>query len=422
MVFANPQYPYRFHGYEYDESPGDNDMPWLRAYAQTHLIFQGIDMSLDWKDREWEMIQAIIYYTSHTLHWNETSTISQWHYRALTILANTDACPTCGWGCGDVSAAAVGLAQAQGIPARLIGGIDDDYNGDLCCEMFSTRFNRWIHLFPKGYNWIEQEGAGPLGARDILPHYFAGKIQTQQIDGAFYALPNAPLIFMPNTLNRAPISPFYSERWWNTQFQHLTVTTKNRQNRQFTEPGNMEYVCNDNFYNQWYGYNPPLPIVQLDDLNVAYPLNNVEATAQAIGPSVAITLKNNMFEFVRYEARVDNGAWLPIEEAGLMPDETGLGYTWTPLAPSSVSIRGVNRAGVHSPDIVLRATFPLAGDMTGDGLANGDDVQGFVNALLHPGPPSPARCAADVNGDGVVGMADTAAFINKILGENGSGP
>ena len=55
---------------------------------------------------------------------------------------------------------------------------------------------------------------------------------------------------------------------------------------------------------------------------------------------------------------------------------------------------------------------PLLGDMNGDTFINGDDVQGYVNAILGVFDP----CADLVAPVGVIDAADTAAFVNLLVG------
>ncbi len=60
------------------------------------------------------------------------------------------------------------------------------------------------------------------------------------------------------------------------------------------------------------------------------------------------------------------------------------------------------------------------GDVNGDGLRNGDDVQSFVVVLFSPGTAPPAeRCAADMSGDGnVQPIPDVPLFIDCLLTGN----
>jgi len=70
---------------------------------------------------------------------------------------------------------------------------------------------------------------------------------------------------------------------------------------------------------------------------------------------------------------------------------------------------------VDSGDVIVGQTSK--GDVDGDGLRNGDDVQGFVDVLLNPGDADPAMfCAADMNGDGVIDLGmDGQLFIACLL-------
>lgn len=56
------------------------------------------------------------------------------------------------------------------------------------------------------------------------------------------------------------------------------------------------------------------------------------------------------------------------------------------------------------------------GDANADGFVNGDDIPGFVNALLLPGVPGPAYCPCDMNADGQVTPADIPLFLSAELG------
>ena len=55
------------------------------------------------------------------------------------------------------------------------------------------------------------------------------------------------------------------------------------------------------------------------------------------------------------------------------------------------------------------------GDINGDGFVNGEDVQGFVEELLHPVGWTPSYCAADIDGSFVVDMEDVAPFVSCVL-------
>lgn len=412
QVVEDAAYAYEMHGYEFDSQPGDNDMPWLREYAAMRGIFADVNMSLDWKDREWDMMKAIIHFTSNHFRWDGISSVVSNEYRALPIIAMNEVFgDLMVWSCGDISAAAVGLAQAHGIPARLTNGITDELNADVCMEMFSTRYNRWVFFFPKGNNWIEHETLGPLGSRELHHYDVAGMIQLENVDGQWQAIPALPLVFMPSLVNRSPLPPYYYEWWWKGYFEHFIVSTKTLQNKSYAGPAPFFFVSNDDFMNNAYGMNRP--VVSMDDLSVNYPLNNVEAAVSGQADQVTITLKHNMFEWVRFEANVNGGGWVSFADAGVIQGENPMEFIWTaPVIPSELWIRGVNLAGAHSPDVVLRVSE--AADLLVDGKIDGLDIAEFVRIYMESDPNAPPWYL-DFNSDGVLDGTDVAEFTERVL-------
>lgn len=352
FVYENPAYPHVDHGYYYDNVPDDNDMPWLRQFAASHGIFSLVNMSLDWKDREFDMIQAIIHYTSHEMHWTGSNTCTA-GWRAKEILTVNEQDPTCNWACGKIAVVAIGLAQAQGIPARFVGGSTDYHSHDNCLEMFSTRYNRWVFVFQHTYGWIEHETDGPLGARELQPCDQAGMIQLEWIDGKRWAVPCPPLVFQPSGYSHAPVWPYYSARWWSGYFGHMWISWTTLINR---PGGYCQFIVTDQWTNQDLGWSAP--VVPVYELDITYPLNNVEADVALSGDDVLVTLENNMFEFVEYQMRIDGGLWQPLNLA--QPDPLQETYLWQPIGlTATLSIRGVNLAGAHSPDVVLQYIGPV---------------------------------------------------------------
>jgi gingipain R len=60
----------------------------------------------------------------------------------------------------------------------------------------------------------------------------------------------------------------------------------------------------------------------------------------------------------------------------------------------------------------------IKGDVSGNGVVNGADMQGFVQVLLDPygqGVEVPEFCAADMNSDGFMTAADIDPFVSKLL-------
>ncbi len=425
LVYSNPTYPYQGHKYNYDNAPGDNDMPWLRAFAATHGIMDNVNMTLDWKDREFDMMKAIAHYTTYTMSWTGTSTVTV-SDRAKQILELHIQHPEYGWGCGKVSAAAVGLAQAFGIPARFINAVNSTPpNGfDYSCEFFSTRYNRWIYFCPKTYSWIEDANIGPLGSREIHAHDQQNPIIADNNSGTWVARSNPPLVFMPNTGNRAPISPWFSFKWWYGYWHAFRVTYK-------TQPNGVYPLCCENprllsasnsiTYNQLRGQS--FPVVFMDSLDINYPLNNIEAAAQLADDEVQLTMQNNMVEFVRYETAIMSGSalnqtpaqsdWSPISLNQTGPST----YVWSPDQSARLWIRGVNVASVHSPDVVVfyEADAEVPVDSDGDGVPDDEDVcpNGPVGIPVH----ADGRPRSDLNGDCQVDALDIQILIEDLLSQ-----
>ncbi len=364
FIQANPTYPYIGHKYYYDHAPGDNDMPWLRNFAQSHGIFANVNMNRDWKDREFDMMKAIIWFTSHNMSWTADSTFPDIDRRAKTILETNENVAGVSWGCGHIAYAAIGLAQAQGIPARAISANSADLppQADYILEMYSTRYNRWILLFQKGYGWIEHETDGPLGMRELQAYDLLNPI-TCQFDsrsGYWIAVNHPPLVFMPSPALASPIAPFFTEQWNSGRYQFFAYTARTDPNGTYPDccpiGPSEQYLVSDDFYNvqsDFLGRGAQLPVVPMTDLNANYPLNNVHAEVSVSGPVVLVRLANNVSEFVRYEGRLNNGAWQPL---AVVTPIGGLSYlSWTPPAlPTTLSIRGVSIAGVHSPDVIIQ--------------------------------------------------------------------
>lgn len=418
VVINSPAYPYLGHKYHYDRAPGDNDMPWLRNFADSHDVFDDVDMDTDWKDREFDMMKAIVRWTSENMTWTGTSTVPT-GYRAKNTLVEVDAHPEYVWGCGQVSAVAIGLGQAHGIPGRFVNSRTSysPYGADYCMEFYSTRYNRWVWFCPKTHAWIEREGDGPLGVREIMAHSAVTPIMAVRTNDIWTAVPNPPLVFMPSSVNRAPIAPFYSIKWW------ALAWTDQRVDYRFQPNGNGNCcdmprilgVASTANYNAVAGTSCPVVSFQSTDIN--YPLNNVEAsTALADDGSVLLTLCNNMFEFTGYEMKVagvdaDDAEWRPLDLPLVSASpET---YRWQPGKSAVLFIRGRTIAGVHSPDVVLEYT---------QGNPD-DDMDGIPNAVdaCPNGPPGvpvrpDGRPRSDLNDDCAVDALDIQLLVNDAIG------
>jgi hypothetical protein len=56
-----------------------------------------------------------------------------------------------------------------------------------------------------------------------------------------------------------------------------------------------------------------------------------------------------------------------------------------------------------------------SGDVNGDGLLNGEDIEHFIGQMLTPDAASGEYCAADMNGDSSVTPLDTPLFVAALL-------
>ncbi|MCG8405582.1 MAG: DUF11 domain-containing protein [Phycisphaerales bacterium] len=71
---------------------------------------------------------------------------------------------------------------------------------------------------------------------------------------------------------------------------------------------------------------------------------------------------------------------------------------------------------VGSAFAVMNVNCPgTFGDLTGDDLVNGDDIQSFVDCVLTPGPAGPDCICADFTCDGEVTLDDLSDFIGLLL-------
>lgn len=371
VVTLSPQFPYIGHKYFYDQTPGDNDLPWLRQYAVDHDVFAGVDLTTPWLDREWDMMKAIVYFTSHTLTFTGENTVPAMQFRAKDILQAAAAHPEYTWACGTVGQVAVALAQAHGIPARMINGrtLEEPCVGDYCCEMYSTHWNRWVFFMPHIGAWIEHQTDGPLGVAELHEYDSMGMIQVTLIgeqtvqvpDGLggwntvtfpehWDAIPAPPLVFMPSTTNMAPIPPYRSVAWWSGWFHRFATSYTTLTQRQ--SPLMIE-VFNDNLLNQLpcFTWNP-LPVVAANDPAINHPLNNVEAGVVPVNNGFEIRLLNNMDDFVEYQARESDGTWtkLDVEQHANVAV-----HHWQSAPGDTLTLRGVNLAGVSSPEVVIVA-------------------------------------------------------------------
>jgi hypothetical protein len=97
-----------------------------------------------------------------------------------------------------------------------------------------------------------------------------------------------------------------------------------------------------------------------------------------------------------------------------------LRWTMGPTTSNATTYPGWNIDDVEIWGVVHNTcTGVVAGDLNGDSVANGLDIQRFVQVLLDPyasGVTFPEFCAADMNADGFVTMADVDLFVDQLVG------
>ena len=79
--------------------------------------------------------------------------------------------------------------------------------------------------------------------------------------------------------------------------------------------------------------------------------------------------------------------------------------------PSDPNKTEPGQCGCGSPE-----TASGSGDVNGDGIVNGLDIQAFVDELLASTASSLAACAADMNTDGTVTTDDIALLVATLVG------
>lgn len=70
---------------------------------------------------------------------------------------------------------------------------------------------------------------------------------------------------------------------------------------------------------------------------------------------------------------------------------------------------------VPSDDAALSVFLSGGGDVNGDTLIDGLDIQGFIDAALSGGPASASYCAADMNADGTVDEVDADLLVAALM-------
>lgn len=284
------------------------------------------------------------------------------------------------WSCGLMRQMFAGLCVAHGIPARRMSGRDLNCRGDMLVEAYSTRWNKWVLFFQYTGNWVENADGVPLSHAELRAHHDAADYRLDVgYDLAIgrrgwraFPVNDSGLVFKPMSYCTSPIAPFGETRWWadtlkvnpvspaddHDHFDRNITTSSSKDNRPnpqnstilLDDHTDIDEICETNLSSR--------PLSYVGDPNITYPINNVRAEAELVGSAplkVRITLTHNMVAgtggFDHYEMSLDDGeTWstMSLEFAG--PGA----YNWYPTETGTLSIRGVNAAGVHSPDVVIR--------------------------------------------------------------------
>jgi hypothetical protein len=215
----------------------------------------------------------------------------------------------------------------------------------------------------------------PQSVYDLKTHNDAGDIAITVSDGiySFAAANGSGLVPMPTPTCQAPIIPRLSTPWWcgdpNTGegriLYHLTTDYINR----FNNPAPVEQGINN--FDDGMGS----PFVALNDPNLSYPLDQVQATATASGGDIVVSYTNNIddpahgFDLDHYETSNDGGySWQPVA----LPAGS---FTWTPTGLSSLLIRGAGVSGARSPTVTIVSTL----DCNQNGIPDDCDITASVS-------------------------------------------
>lgn len=298
-----------------------------------------------------------------------------------------------GWSCGTLARALVGLCQAHGIPAMVIGGNGTDCSGDVMLQIWSVVHQTWILVFPHGGCYLLDGTGKPMGLTEVRAAHDAAQYQIaagSELDAMGFsvsALLGSGISGYPDSISTSRIFPFVDPFWWS-----LAVRTPSPAD---TDIISTRYGWHLNEWNKATPQSATLGDLKFDDFSTIetncppvdfsgatavdddstewnYPLNNVHAEVELISAvppyDVEITLTHNMVADTggldELQASTDAGeTWAAI--ATVLTDEGGGVYTWNPTGTATLLIRGINDAGVTSPvvEIKLSESMPSSSVM-----------------------------------------------------------
>jgi hypothetical protein len=165
------------------------------------------------------------------------------------------------------------------------------------------------------------------------------------------------------------------------------------------------------------------------------PLDCSNATAVQLRFRRWLGVESGAFDHAYIQVSTNGSTWTPVwDHTGVtIAEQAWSQQTYSlPTADNqpTVYIRwgmGTTDASVHYQgwnidDIEILGLVPqtcdavLPGDLNGDGLRNGDDIQGMVTVTIDPFLATAAQtCAADVNEDNAIDAADPPALVQLLL-------
>jgi len=155
--------------------------------------------------------------------------------------------------------------------------------------------------------------------------------------------------------------------------------------------------------------------------DVCDPVNDPELTQQpqaaaaCVGGSAIFSVAANG-DALLYSWRKDTA---PLSDGGGLSGTQTASLTIDPVGASDagqydcVVFNGC--AALTSNSVALTVYVTGTGDVNGDSLVNGADIQGFVSAMTPGGMITAAYCAADMDSSGAVSAADIPLFVAVLL-------
>ena len=288
------------------------------------------------------------------------------------------------WSCGTIAHALVGLCQAHGIPAMMVGGNGTDCSGDVMCQIWSVVHQTWMLVFPHAGVYMKDSTGKPMGltqvraAHDAAQYQIASSTEVGEFGYRLAALLGSGITGYPSSICAQRLYPFVDAYWWSLMRRVLSppatdiISTLygwhlNDWNKDPPQSSTVGDLAFDDFTTvdlNCSADHSGLTSVAIDDADWNYRLNNIHAEVELLTEVpilVEITLTNNMGAdtggFDRYDVSLNGGAtWAEIST--VLSDQGGGVYRWSPAGSAVLLIRGENAAGVTSPEVEIQVAVP----------------------------------------------------------------